>query len=146
MRIFFILSVVFILSACSNSTIKLSKGEAIFIAGIFEKTETIQTENHIVFILNQSFCAPCEEEVKRFYSQKFEGYKKLFVIPFNRKPIADESKNHIRFDYTDLARYGVIRTNGAVLVFKNGKCVLLESIDIQNIDLLNRQIKQVLHN
>lgn len=146
MRLFIFSSIIFILSACSNSTIKLSKGEAIFVDGIFEKAPAIQTENHIVFILNQSFCAPCEKEVKRFYSQKIEGYKKLFVVPSNRKPIADESKNYINFDYTDLARYGVIRTNGAVLVFKNGKCVLLESIDIQNIDLLNRKIYGVSYN
>lgn len=146
MRLFFISSIVFILSACSNSTIKLSKGEEIFVDGIFEKTETIQTENHIVFVLNQSFCAPCEEEVKRFYSQKFGGYKKLFVVPSNRKPIADESKNYISFDYSDLARYGVVRANGAVMVFKNGKCVLLESIDVQHIDILNNHIESMTRN
>ncbi len=146
MRFKFSSIIVLLLFSCSNRSIPLSKGEGIFVDQLLNKVEKLQTDNHVVFILNQSFCAPCEEEVRKFYSGKYGKYRKLFVVPETRKPIQAEEKNYVSFLYQDMARYGVVRTNGTVLLFKGGNCVLLESIDVQNIEELKVKIDSLIRN
>lgn len=137
-------SVALILFSCSYTGIELSKGETFFVKDLFSRKGRLQKGTTIVFILNQSGCSPCEEQVEVFYSGKFKGADKLFVISENRAPTRDEAANFITFPEADLAQYGLIRANGTVLVFKNGKCVLLKSIDLLDLKQLTEEVKEVI--
>ncbi len=134
----------FFLISCTNPLVRFSKGEQLFIDEFLFKKKEVAVGDHIVFVLNKSACEPCEKVVKEFYMQPFGNIKKVFVVGSERSPEPDELNNFVYFDYKRLAKYGVTKVNGLVLLFKEGKCVLLESIDIQNITYLNRKINKML--
>ncbi len=141
------LLILFMTVSCSSDSIKLSKGERIFIDQLLEKENEIKTGKQLIFILNQSECQPCEEKIRDFYrSDKWTQIEKTFIVPENREPITEEKKKYVQFKYKDLGMYGLIRANGTVILLDDGNCLLLESIDLNYMGELEQQILNCLTN
>lgn len=141
------LFLLFIIVACTSDTIKLSKGERIFIDQLLEKENEMKTGKQLIFILNQSACQPCEDKIRDLYrSHKWNKIEKTFIVPENREPITEEKKKYVQFKYKDLGMYGLIRANGTVIVLDDGNCLLLESIDLNYMGELEQQILNCLTN
>lgn len=99
----------------------------------------------MVFILNISSCQPCEDKVNALItSDKWNNLNKTFIITNERAPIIKEKEGFISFERKDLLSYGLLRANGTVLLMKNGKCILIESIDINHIENLEKKITDLL--
>ena len=129
------------LVSCKSNNISLSKGESMFLESLLSDERELMRGYQLIFILNQSYCQPCEEEVVKLYSsEKLEELKKTYIVPDNRKPIEIEADRFIYFSYQDLSKYGLIRANGTVILIDDGSCVLLESIDVNRISDLEQKI------
>ncbi|MCO5259539.1 MAG: hypothetical protein M9916_05295 [Crocinitomicaceae bacterium] len=140
----FLLIVVFSCKSSINS-LELSKGEKFFITQVLEKKRELKFGKHLIFILNQSSCQPCEDKITAFVtSNEWNNLNKLFVVTEDRNPLNEEIDNHVVFKYKDLASYGLIRSNGTILILNNNDCVFLESIDVNHLDEIKSKIHSVL--
>lgn len=148
LKILFTSFILLILISCKTSTnsLELSKGEKIFLSRLSEKKSGLKYGKHLIFILNESSCQPCEDKVKAFVaSNEWNGLDKLFIVTEDRNPLNEEFDNYTVFKYKDLASYGLVRPNGTILIIKNNECVYLESIDINHLDEIKSNMLSILN-
>lgn len=62
----------------------------------------------------------------------------------NQNPIDNYFiNNYISIDKTMLLRYGVLKANGTVAVLDNGKCLMIDPIDINFLPELENKIMEL---
>ena len=142
-KIFFFILFCFTISCKNNNN--YNKGENIFFTELLKKYPQINNGKFLLFILNKSDCQPCEKEVINLCLKHRNKTAKLFIVSNKQNMYNFEKTNYILFDREKLTKFGLRRANGTVLVFNNGECLGIESIDIPNIQKLDRKINHLLN-